>query len=235
MKNQLIINDIFFILPEIFLLFSLIFILLFGAYYTEISREILINSIKAVSLVMYFFYAYATYALPDYNFCILNYHFLSNGFLIAFKLAFLFLAIIFVNFASYALFKERLYYTEFFFVFGLMIISGIFLTFSNDLILFYFSLELQALCLYTLVALNRFSNFSSEAALKYFVLGAISSGFLLLGISLFYGSLGSTGFFDYRILFENELTQDAYSLSSVALLFCILGILFKLAAAPFNI
>ena len=63
---------------------------------------------------------------------------------------------------------------------------------ANDLIALYVGLELQSLALYVVAAFNRDSARSSEAGLKYFVLGALSSGMLLYGASLVYGFTGST-------------------------------------------
>ena len=67
---------------------------------------------------------------------------------------------------------------------------------SNDLLLLYVSIELQSLSLYVLVALNRDSLKSSEAALKYFILGSIASAIILYGISITYSITGSTNYND---------------------------------------
>ena len=65
---------------------------------------------------------------------------------------------------------------------------------ANSMIALYLGLELQSLALYVVAAINRDSLRSTEAGLKYFVLGALSSGMLLYGITLVYGYTGSTGF-----------------------------------------
>ena len=67
---------------------------------------------------------------------------------------------------------------------------------SNDLLLLYVSIELQSLSLYVLVALNRDSLKSSEAALKYFILGSIASAIILYGVSITYSITGSTNYND---------------------------------------
>ena len=69
---------------------------------------------------------------------------------------------------------------------------------ANDLISLYVGLELQSLALYVIAAFDRDSAKSSEAGLKYFVLGALSSGMLLYGASLIYGFTGSTSFTRHR-------------------------------------
>ena len=69
---------------------------------------------------------------------------------------------------------------------------------ANDLIALYLGLELQSLALYVLAAFRRDDVRSTEAGLKYFVLGALSSGMLLYGASLIYGFTGSTSFAEHR-------------------------------------
>src|SRR6202040_2384890 len=71
---------------------------------------------------------------------------------------------------------------------------------ANDLITLYVGLELQNLALYVVASFNRDSVRSSEAGLKYFVLGALSSGMLLYGASLVYGFAGTTAFADLATL-----------------------------------
>lgn len=77
---------------------------------------------------------------------------------------------------------------------------------SYDLISFYLAIELQSLSFYVLAAYQRNSAFSTEAGLKYFVLGAVSSGLLLFGSSLIYGFSGTTSFEALGRLFAENLT-----------------------------
>jgi len=73
---------------------------------------------------------------------------------------------------------------------------------SFDLITMYLAIELQSLCFYIITCLKVFSNFSVESGLKYFILGAFSSGLLLFGSSLLYGFTGTTNFLDFLVLFN---------------------------------
>ncbi len=102
---------------------------------------------------------------------------------------------------------------------------------SNDLITLYLGLELQSLSLYILAAFNRDSLRASEAGLKYFVLGALSSGLLLYGSSLVYGFAGTTSF-------EGIAIAAAEGGNNVGLLFglvfVVCGLAFKISAAPFH-
>lgn len=102
---------------------------------------------------------------------------------------------------------------------------------SNNLITLYVGLELQSLALYVLAAINRDRNRSTEAGLKYFVLGALSSGMLLYGISLIYGFSGTM---DFDVL-ASTLKGDQTSLGMiVGMSFLVAGLAFKVSAVPFH-
>jgi NADH-quinone oxidoreductase subunit N len=102
---------------------------------------------------------------------------------------------------------------------------------ANDLIALYVGLELQSLALYVVAALDRDNARSSEAGLKYFVLGALSSGMLLYGASLIYGFTGSTGFAEIAA----ALGQGEAGLGLVfGIVFLIAGLAFKVSAVPFH-
>lgn len=95
----------------------------------------------------------------------------------------------------------------------------------------YLLFELQSFCSYVLAALNRDKPLSVEAALKYFVLGAFISGFLLFGISLLYLAFGTTKIFDI-ILLSYGLEPTLFVI--LGLVFLVGALLFKLAAFPFH-
>ncbi|HYB06232.1 MAG TPA: NADH-quinone oxidoreductase subunit NuoN [Methyloceanibacter sp.] len=102
---------------------------------------------------------------------------------------------------------------------------------ANDLIALYVGLELQSLTLYVLAAFDRRSARSSEAGLKYFVLGALSSGMLLYGASLIYGFTGSTLFTDIA----DAVQPSGANLGLIfGLVFLMTGFAFKISAVPFH-
>jgi NADH-quinone oxidoreductase subunit N len=107
---------------------------------------------------------------------------------------------------------------------------------ANDLISLYLGLELQSLSLYVLAAFRRDTVRSSEAGLKYFVLGALSSGMLLYGSSMVYGFAGSTNFEALaEVLAADLAVGQAPSLGLiVGLVFVLAGLAFKVSAVPFH-
>lgn len=103
---------------------------------------------------------------------------------------------------------------------------------ANDMLSLYVALELQSLALYVLAAFHRDTAYSAEAGIKYFVLGAISSGMLLFGISLIYGFAGSTNF---DMIAHRLEDMEAIRLPIlVGLVFVLVGLAFKISAVPFH-
>lgn len=125
--------------------------------------------------------------------------------------------------------KTRLSQAEFYLLI-LFAISGMMLMgMSNDLIMVFLALELLSIPLYILSGYDRKRNDSEESALKYFLLGAFSSGFFLFGIVLMYGATGSTAL---PVVAQNIGNGGALSMGAMALL--LVGFGFKVAAVPFH-
>ncbi len=103
---------------------------------------------------------------------------------------------------------------------------------ANDLIALYLGLELQSLPLYVIAAFQRDSLRSTEAGLKYFVLGALSSGMLLYGASMIYGFAGTTGFSGIATAVANPAGAPIGLI--IGLVFLVAGLAFKVAAVPFH-
>ena len=101
---------------------------------------------------------------------------------------------------------------------------------ANDLISLYLGLELQSLAAYVVAAIHRDNARSTEAGLKYFVLGALSSGMLLYGASLVYGFTGHTGFEPIAA----ALAEGRSTGLVVGLVFVLAGLAFKISAVPFH-
>ena len=101
---------------------------------------------------------------------------------------------------------------------------------ANDMLSLYMGLELQSLALYVLASIRRDHMKSAESGMKYFILGAISSGMLLFGISLIYGFTGSTNFDVIGTTLATELSLGAV----IGFVFVLSALAFKISAAPFH-
>ncbi len=103
---------------------------------------------------------------------------------------------------------------------------------SANLLTLYVGLELQSLTLYVLAALRRDDARSSEAGLKYFVLGALSSGLLLYGISMLYGLVGAIDYASLTVAFQSGAAHQPAAM--IALVFICAALAFKVSAVPFH-
>ena len=228
-------NDIFFLLPELHWVFSVVFFLLFATSLNATFRLIVFTQLGYMFLFFIFCLFLLYLQVPSYAFSLFNFQVVVDSFTHIFKLLFLvFLFLATVVSLNY-FFLERIFFVEYYFLLGFFCLSAFFLASCNDLLMFYLAIELQALILYTLAAIKRYTVFSTESGLKYFVLGAFSSGLLLFGVSLFYGFCGTFNFFDIKFLLLGWFNYAAFFALIVATVFLLSAILFKLAAAPFHV
>jgi NADH-quinone oxidoreductase subunit N len=120
-----------------------------------------------------------------------------------------------------------------YFVLALFAMLGMMVMVSaNSLLVLYLGLELMSLCLYSMVALNRDSAVSTEAAMKYFVLGALASGLLLYGMSMLYGATGTLDIEEMARLIAAGKADRAVLV--FGLVFVVAGLAFKVGVVPFH-
>ncbi len=125
------------------------------------------------------------------------------------------------------LYKGEFYVLTLFATLGMMVMIS-----ASHFLTLYLGLELLSLSLYAMVALNRDSPVATEAAMKYFVLGAIASGMLLYGMSMVYGSTGSLLLSDVSVALQEGIGQKIPLVFGVV--FIVAGLAFKLGAVPFH-
>jgi len=129
--------------------------------------------------------------------------------------------------------KERSLFKGEFYVLGLFAVLGMMVLISaHSMLTVYLGLELMSLSLYAMVAFNRDSALSSEAAMKYFILGGFASGVLLYGMSIIYGVTGSL---DLTNIAEYLSAQKSFSAPLLlGMVFIVVALAFKLGAVPFH-
>ena len=126
------------------------------------------------------------------------------------------------------IYKGEYYVLGLFATLGMMVMIS-----AHSFLLVYLGLELLSPSLYAMIAFNRNSLAASESAMKYFVLGAMASGLLLYGISIFYGITGTLDINAVSAAIEGQIEQNPTALA-FALTFVVVGLAFKLGAVPFH-
>ena len=216
--------------PEIFLLSTICLILLLDLFLREDCRTVT----YLLSIVALLATALLVYSRMDGQKIVgLNDTYVRDDLSGILKVSMLLLtALVFVYARKYLL-DNKLWVSEFF-VLGLFAVLGMMIMASaNHLLVVYLGLELLALSMYALVALDRDNGRGSEAAMKYFVLGAVASGLLLYGISMLYGLSGKL---DITGVATYVAAQDVMANIPLlfALVFVVAGIAFKFGAVPFH-
>ncbi|MDE0847382.1 MAG: NADH-quinone oxidoreductase subunit N [Nitrospinaceae bacterium] len=112
-------------------------------------------------------------------------------------------------------------------------VGMILLASSTDMIMIFLGIEIVSICLYVLAGIRRDNLRSNEAALKYFLLGAFATGFLLYGMTMVYGSTGHTNLFKIAEVVQNQSAQSN-PLLLMGLVLLIIGFGFKIASVPFH-
>lgn len=220
-------NDLLLIIPQIFLLFSAIILLMLGSFTKKNSAKIIVY----FSVLTLFLVTFLEILMPWDIHVIFNNSLVENGFS-RFVKSIIFMSSAFVIILSS---KWLIRYDEKAFEYPILILFsslGMSLMISaNDLITLYLAIELQSLPLYVMAAFKRDSVESGEAGIKYFVLGALSSSLFLFGSSLIYGFTGSIEFS------EISRSIDILNINSgivVGIVFILSGLIFKISAVPFH-
>jgi NADH-quinone oxidoreductase subunit N len=156
-----------------------------------------------------------------------------DGFRYATSAVFLIGAILVVMLSLGYLGRERVLVPEYYVLLLLATIGMLFMASGADLIVIFLGLELMSMSVYVLAGIDRRSAFSAEAAVKYFLLGAFASGFLLYGIALLYGATGTTNLTEMHLRIASlGLENNLMLLFGIGLL--LIGFGFKVAAVPFH-
>jgi NADH-quinone oxidoreductase subunit N len=218
--------------PEIFLLAATCAILLADLWISDARRELTygfsLAALAGTGVLLILAQSYAG-GQPSYTF---NDMFVADGMASVLKLlAVGSVAVCFVYSRRYlqdrGLFKGEYFVLALFALLGMMVMIS-----ANHFLVLYLGLELMSLSLYAMVALNRDSATSTEAAMKYFILGALASGLLLYGMSMIYGATGALQL--DRIAIAIASGQANAVLLVFGLVFIVAGLAFKVGVVPFH-
>lgn len=224
-------EKIAYITPEIFIVCAALFMLMLGAFRAD--KKAVTFTILRLSLVALVIAAILENRFYDVTTeVVLNKLFILDGFAIFMKTLIFFAAFVVLSMAFFVARSWSGRVTFEFPVLVLLAVAGMMVMVSaNDLMSLYMGLEMQSLALYVLASLRRDSEKSSEAGLKYFMLGALASGLLLYGCSLIYGFTGTTNFTALETI---TASADVSIGVLVGMILVIIGMCFKVSAAPFH-
>lgn len=231
--------DIYFTLPEIYLMTSIFILLVYGVL-LSVSKfwgyPLLTKSVGLLSIQVLFFTLILLVLFPYVNFYSWNFFLISNFYILCSKVIILTTCIIWISISFNYLLEEQLNSFEYWILTLLSILALCFILQAYDLLTMYLVIEFQSLAFYVLASFKRSSEFSTEAGLKYFVLGAFASAFLLFGSSLIYGLTGLTNFSDFNILFSGFIFDNSFLAYGmfIGLIFLISALFFKVSSAPFH-
>ncbi|MFW5426861.1 MAG: NADH-quinone oxidoreductase subunit NuoN [Methylophagaceae bacterium] len=222
------VTNMIFALPEMFMLGMACVILLVVAYSGKKGAN-LTYILSQFTLVVTAFLIYRSFGDGGLTF---DGTYIKDAFSDVLKLAIIVINIAVLLYStSYlkarGLFQGEYYVLAIFSTLGMMIMVS-----ANHFLTLYLGLELMSLCMYAMVAMHRDSAISTEAAMKYFILGAIASGMLLYGMSIIYGVTGSLDLVTIASTIQAGGLDN--TVLSFGLVFLVIGIGFKLGAVPFH-
>ncbi len=215
------------VLPEVILIIGAMVLLMAGAFLK--GKNELFMTVAAFAIIM--LAALTLYMLGNDSNSLFGGSFILDPFAQLMKIVTLVSAALAVVMSYDYMSRAKLWKYEFLVLILLATAGMMVMVSANDLMALYLGIELQSLALYVIAAFNVKSERSSEAGLKYFVLGALSSGMLLYGASLIYGFTGATGFTEIA----SSIKATGPTLGVVfGLAFLLVGLVFKISAVPFH-
>ena len=231
METSLNISKFFLVTPEIFLAVWILFFIVLGLFSggEKPAKQSMFTLFAVLGLSMTFILIYtsdwrAARALSDL--------FVQDRMAVFMKLFVTFMGICILFISEKYRTKEKLFLFEYPLLILFSILGMLIMISANDFISLYMGLELQSLSLYVLAAIKKDSSKSSEAGLKFFILGALASGFYLFGVSFLFGVSGTTTYSELSTLLDYD--QNSSPLLALALVMILSSLAFKLSAAPFH-
>jgi NADH-quinone oxidoreductase subunit N len=219
-------QDIGAIIPELELAVFGMFLLIFDLLIKE-KRRLGLIALAGIGISAFFLFRLRGIEFAAYGGALI-----LDPFSIFFKLIFLVAAALSIAISLKYLDIERENHGEYYALILFATMGMMFMAGAVDLVTLYIGLETMAIATYVLVGFLRGNQRSNEASMKYFLLGAFSSGILLYGMSLLYGIAGSTRFVDIAETLSRRPLTDPISLMAMITLSA--GIFFKIAAVPFH-
>ncbi len=223
--------------PEIFLVCAAMALLMLGVFQTgnagkeEVKTAQLISNLSLTTLVLTLLLVTTFARGPMLTF---GGMFINDAFAVFFKVLVLIASALAITISQEYVARQGMARLEFGVLILLATVGMMMMVSANDLMAMYLGLEVQSLSLYVLASFQRDDPRSTEAGLKYFVLGALASGLLLYGCSLVYGFAGTTSFDTLAALFGAHPEEPPSVGLVIGMVFILAGLAFKVSAVPFH-
>jgi NADH-quinone oxidoreductase subunit N len=228
------------LIPEFFLTTILLILLLFGVFYKknfDNKKILIIKNLNTIIIYLLLILLILTANIENISQNIMNGVLIVNNFTQFIKIILISCTIICFLIQQNYIIQQKINSYEINILMLISLLGLMLLISSNHFITLYLAIELQSLSFYILTASQKKSILSVEASLKYFILGSIASGFILYGSSIIYGITGSLNFNNIFLILSNiNFLNNTDLLLSIlyGLVFIIIGLLFKIGAAPFH-
>ena len=223
--------DLFFALPELFMVAAIALILLLDLFVSERYQNLtyyLTQSTLAIT-------GYLAFDLIGESAVIFDGTFVLDTIGSYFKVFIMVFSIVALVYSRHYLRAHNLLKGEYFILSLLSVLGMMVMVSAHSMLTIYLGLEIMSLSLYTLIAIARDRAVAVEAALKYFVLGAIASGLLLYGMSMIYGITGSLDIGQIAAFATaTNLNSEQVLILNFGLVFLVIGVAFKFGAVPFH-
>jgi len=231
MDYQFNIADLCFAVPELFLLGAISVILLLDLFVSERFQNLTYYLTLATLAVT----GYFAVGLIGESRVIFDGTFVLDSVASTFKVFIVGFSVVAMIYSRYYLRVHNLLKGEYFVLVLLSVLGMMVMASAHSLLTVYLGLEIMSLSLYTMIAIARDRAVAVEAALKYFVLGAIASGLLLYGMSMIYGVTGNLNIAEIAsFAMISSLTSEQILILNFGLVFLVIGVAFKFGAVPFH-
>ena len=227
------------LIPEFFITLIILFFLLFGTFYKNFNNKkiLIIKILNNLIIFLLLLTLLLMFNTQNITVTLMNGALYIDNLTQFIKIILIITTILCFIIQTNYIIKHKIFSFEINILILISLLGLMFLVSSYNFITLYLAVELQSLSFYILTASKRKSPLAIEAALKYFILGSIASSFILFGSSLIYGVFGSLNFGNIFLILSNIYYLENLDLIIGALngfLFILIGLFFKIGAAPFH-
>ena len=237
--QEIFYNNFEILIPEFFITLIILFFLLFGTFYKKINNKkiLIIKILNNLIIFLLFITLLLMFNIQNISIILMNGTLFCDNLTQFIKSILIICTICCYIIQNNYIIQQKIFSFEINILILISLLGLMLLTSSYNFITLYLAVELQSLSFYILTASKKKSPLAIESSLKYFILGSIASGFILFGSSIIYGISGSLNFGNIYLILSNIFFLENINLIIGILngfLFILIGIFFKIGAAPFH-